>query len=221
LDDQSKTAMDLAIELYPDLFPGGSEVRTTSGYLYRFFPATGIYVGFKEGQIYLFGGIFGNQIVSKGPVASVVATLQDAKAKLPKVRGAGLTLSPAFKGLTTFANAVPYSSGGSFVYSQGVGIQSVTVSYTANASTGVQQVQVIISADLSGVDAYISRGSFSVPACILVAVNGFSAPVCSSVGITFNKATGDIYFDKTPMQQGFGGTSVAFTLNGSLTFPPF
>ena len=121
----------------------------------------------------------------------------------------------------TFANAVPYSSGGSFVYSQGVGIQSVTVSYTANASTGVQQVQVIISADLSGVDAYISRGSFSVPACILVAVNGFSAPVCSSVGITFNKATGDIYFDKTPMQQGFGGTSVAFTLNGSLTFPPF
>ena len=222
LDDQSKTAMDLAIELYPSLFQNGSEVRTTSGYLYRYFSATGIYVGFKDGQIYLLGGIFGNQIVSKGSVTSVVAALQDAKAKVPRVSGAGLALSPAFKGLSSFANKAPTTNGGgTFVYSQGVGIPSVTVTYTRNVSSGVEQVQVNLVPDFSGVDAYISKGNFSVPACILAAVNGFSAPVCSSVGVTFNKATGDIYFDKTPMQQGFGGTTVAFTLSGSLTFPPF
>ncbi len=221
LDAQSKSVMDLAIELYPTIFPNGSAVGTYQGYLYRFFAGTGVYVGFKDGQVFLMGGIFGNQITNKGTTTSVLAMLQDVKAKLPKVRGAGLTLSPAYKGLTTFANSVPYSSGGSFVYSQGVGIQNVTVSYTSSVNTGAQQVQVTIMADLSGVDAYISRGSYTVPACILTAVTGVSAPLCSSVGVTFDKTTGDIYFVNTPLQQGFNGTTVVSTLNGSLTFPKF
>jgi hypothetical protein len=221
LDTQSKAVMDLAIELYPTIFPNGSEVGSYQGYLYRFFAGTGVYAGFKDGQVFLMGGIFGNQITSKGTATSVLAMLQDVKAKLPKVRGAGLTLSPAYKGLATFANSVPYSNGGSFVYSQGVGIQNVTVSYTNNVNTGAQLVQVTIMADLSGVDAFISRGSYSVLGCVLTAVNGFSAPVCSSVGVTFDKTTGDIYFVNTPLQQGGSGTSVVSTLNGSLTFPKF
>lgn len=227
LDATSKSVMDLAIELYPSLFPDGTEVRTVSGYLYRFFPTTGIYAGFKDGQVFLLGGAFGNEIVSKGTATSVLTALQAVKAKQQStntgfVRGAGLTLTPAFKGLASFANKAPSSNGGgSFVYSQGVGIPSVTVNYTVNANTGAKQVQITITPDFSGVEGFISRGSTNVPACILEAVAGVSAPLCSSVGVTFDKSNGDIAFSNTPMQQGFSGTTTVFTLSGSLTFPPF
>lgn len=137
--------------------------------------------------------------------------------------GAGLKLSPAFNGLSTFANQVPYhNGGGTLVYSQGVGIPNVTISYVASVGTGSENITVSIMPDLSGAQAFINQGtSFASPMCILTAVAGVSAPVCSTVGVTFNKATGNVSFVNTPMQIGSSGTTTAFTLNGSLTFTPF
>jgi hypothetical protein len=57
--------------------------------------------------------------------------------------------------------------------------------------------------------------------CILTANAGVSAPVCSAVGIAFDRATGNVSFVNTPMKSIFGSTTTTFTLNGSLTFTPF
>ncbi len=80
LDAQSQALMNLAMELYPSLFGSdGTEVRTTQGYLYRYFPKSGIYVGFKDGYVFLLGGVFGTIILNKGPASSVRKVLDDEK----------------------------------------------------------------------------------------------------------------------------------------------
>ena len=135
----------------------------------------------------------------------------------------GLTFSPAFNGLSTFANSVPYNNGGTgFVYSVGVGIPNVTVNYLAAANTGSENITISVMPDLSGATASLDQGSgFAASMCILTATAGVSAPVCSAVGVSFNRATGSVSFVNTPMKSIFGSTATTFTLNGALTFTPF
>ena len=135
----------------------------------------------------------------------------------------GLTLSPAFNGLSTFANKTPTNNGGgTFVYSQGVGIPNVTVTYLDAVNTGSENITISVEPDFSGATAYLDQGAgFAAQMCILTAKAGVSAPVCSTVGVTFNRATGTVSFVNTPMKSVFGGTTTTFALNGSLTFTPF
>jgi hypothetical protein len=141
----------------------------------------------------------------------------------PSGGSTGLTLSPAFNGLSTFANSVPYNNGGTgFVYSQGVGVPNVTVNYLAAVNTGSENITISVMPDLSGATAYLDQGAgFAASMCILTANAGVSAPVCSAVGIAFDRATGNVSFVNTPMKSIFGSTTTTFTLNGSLTFTPF
>lgn len=127
----------------------------------------------------------------------------------------GLTLSPAFDGLTNFANSVPSGTLGSFTYNQGV-LQYVTVNYLASPITLAEQVQISVYA--GGVNTAYLAG-VGAPACVITPVVGVSWPACSTVGITFDKVAGTVTFVNTPMNIGVAGT--LFTLNGSLTFPPF
>jgi len=50
------------------------------GYVYKHFPASGSYVGFKDGRVYLLGGQFGSNLSDMGTVANAVAGLQAEKA---------------------------------------------------------------------------------------------------------------------------------------------
>lgn len=142
---------------------------------------------------------------------------------IPSAEARGLTLSPAFNGLTTFANSVPFNNGGTgFVYSQGVGVPNVTVNYLAAVNSGSENITISVEPDFSGATAYLDQGTgFAAQMCILTATSGVSAPVCSTVGVTFNRATGTVSFVNTPMKSIFGSTTTTFALNGSLTFTPF
>jgi CubicO group peptidase (beta-lactamase class C family) len=47
-------AFDWGARTYPDLLKGTPETGTYEGYRYRYFPATGVYVGSKEGRLFLY-----------------------------------------------------------------------------------------------------------------------------------------------------------------------
>jgi len=80
LTTQEDTLLQLAQDLYPSLFSNGSELGSLQGYVYKHFPASGVYVGFKDGRLYLLGGQFGSNLTDMGTVANAVASLQAEKA---------------------------------------------------------------------------------------------------------------------------------------------
>jgi hypothetical protein len=51
--------------------------------------------------------------------------------------------------------------------------------------------------------------------------NASGFPLCSSLGIVFNKTAGTISFTNTPMAAAGGSITTLYTISGSLTFPPF
>jgi hypothetical protein len=82
LDSAATSVLDLAFEVYPNLFGQGSELKEAQGYVYRFFASSGIYVGFKDGRVYVVGGPFGDKILDKGLIATVTTALNTAKTNL-------------------------------------------------------------------------------------------------------------------------------------------
>ena len=96
--DESAT-LALAEQLYPSLFGGGGVTGTTQGYAYRFHPVSGVYVGFREGRLYLLGGPFGSAVQDRGTVASVLGLLRVTQAQqqslktpepVPQLRNLGI-----------------------------------------------------------------------------------------------------------------------------------
>lgn len=79
LSTQAETLLQLAQDLYPSLFSNGSELGSLQGYVYKHFPASGIYVGFKDERLYLIGGQFGSSLTDMGPVSAAVTALQAEK----------------------------------------------------------------------------------------------------------------------------------------------
>jgi Peptidase family M23 len=80
LGKEANAILALAESLYPSLFNSGSEIRTTQGYLYRFYPKSGIYVGFKDGHVYLLGGQFGATVRDMGLETPLLGSLQLSQA---------------------------------------------------------------------------------------------------------------------------------------------
>jgi IPT/TIG domain len=128
--------------------------------------------------------------------------------------GTGITLSVAQGGVSTIANTTPSVSN-----TAGMTIQSyaggVTLSYRLN--TGVEEF------NLSVLSKGLNNGGFTAaPGSCALAANTLGAPVCSSLGITFNKAAGTVSFVNTPIGTGLYGTApTVFNVSGSLTFTPF
>ncbi len=70
------TVFSLAELKVPEYFPGGSITLTQDQYVYRFYPATGIYLAMAGSNVFLLGGAFGDAIVDAGSISSVIATLE-------------------------------------------------------------------------------------------------------------------------------------------------
>ena len=96
--DETAT-LALAEQLYPSLFGGGGVTGTTQGYAYRFHPASGVYVGFKDSRLYLLGGPFGTAVQDRGAVAGVLGLLRVTQAQqqslktpepVPQLRNLGI-----------------------------------------------------------------------------------------------------------------------------------
>ncbi|HTQ98354.1 MAG TPA: FG-GAP-like repeat-containing protein [Candidatus Acidoferrum sp.] len=72
------TLMDWAERLYAVFFPGHAQTQSTSGYLYRYYPSTGNYVGVAgDGQsVYVLGPLSNNALLHVGQIADFACQVQ-------------------------------------------------------------------------------------------------------------------------------------------------
>lgn len=114
--DAANQLMDYAQTYYPDFFPGHPVTASALGYTYRYYEATGIYLGVRDGQVYVLGGSFGTEVQAVGaltqfitPAPRVLSTLCSAAGAVfdsfatPNAavgRNAGVTVAGCSGGLT-------------------------------------------------------------------------------------------------------------------------
>jgi hypothetical protein len=97
--------MDFAEGAFPQYFPGHKTTQAFQGFVFRFYPETGVYLGvavtasagYQVGGVYVMGGSFGNSPVYVGPSTTFATTTGDASASanLTAVQQAELALLPA------------------------------------------------------------------------------------------------------------------------------
>lgn len=67
---ESDRLFSYAERTYPALFPGHSVSGTLQGYYYRYYAATGHYIGTAGGRLYVLGPAFGTAVADLGPIAT-------------------------------------------------------------------------------------------------------------------------------------------------------
>lgn len=70
--EAAQQLLDFAEQAYPALFVGRPATASHQGYLFRFYPATGVYLAVRDGVVYTLGGPFGNSITTIGPLAQFI-----------------------------------------------------------------------------------------------------------------------------------------------------
>lgn len=70
--DAANDLLDYAEVHYAKFFPSHPATESGLGYLYRYYPATGIYLGVKQAQVYVLGGEFGDEVVHVGALAQFI-----------------------------------------------------------------------------------------------------------------------------------------------------
>ncbi|MEQ1533240.1 MAG: hypothetical protein HOO97_06190 [Sideroxydans sp.] len=129
----------------------------------------------------------------------------------------GLTMTPPFSGLSTFANIAPMIAGSQFIYMKGTDI--VTITYYPATSTVPANLYILFNqgAVTSGLNA--PRLGSAGYIC-MEGANSSNFPLCSSLGVSFDKVAGKVSFTNTPMS-ATGSTTTLYTMTGTLTFTPF
>src|SRR5690606_15216363 len=92
----------------PSVFGQGSELRTAQGFIYRYFASSGVYVGIKDGDVYVRGAQWGSTITRKGSVIQITGLLESIRDERGVSVGEGLegdytlTITGSYK--TSFLN---------------------------------------------------------------------------------------------------------------------
>jgi uncharacterized protein (DUF1800 family) len=70
--------MDWAEHAYSSYFPGPQTDQTSAPYLYRYYPATGNYLGVSNGRVYIYGPVAGDttEVVDVGALSDFAERLQ-------------------------------------------------------------------------------------------------------------------------------------------------
>ncbi|MEQ1533241.1 MAG: fibronectin type III domain-containing protein [Sideroxydans sp.] len=149
------------------------------------------------------------ELIARTPLASVGA-------------GAGLTLSPAFKGVAAIPNRIPYelTQGRVFTsaYEDAVS-REFRFSYMVDAVNG-DRLALTLTDTVGGVDSANLDVAVVGPSCAVTTAVGY--PTCASLGITLDRVAGSIGFSSTPMKSVSGTTlGSVFNLSGTLNFTPF
>lgn len=71
-DDAAQQLFDYAQTYYPEHFPGRPATQTAAGWIYRHYAANGVYLGVRDGDVYVLGGPFGTEIVAAGPLTQFI-----------------------------------------------------------------------------------------------------------------------------------------------------
>lgn len=87
-EDAANQLMDFAEAYYPQYFPSHPASATALGYFYRFYPGTGIYLGVREGQVYVMGGGFGSEALAVGSLTQFITPRPRVLSSLCAVTGA-------------------------------------------------------------------------------------------------------------------------------------
>ena len=69
--DAANQLMDYAETWFPNFFPEHASTASALGYDYRAY-STGIYLGVRDGQVYVLGGTFGTEAVAVGALTSFI-----------------------------------------------------------------------------------------------------------------------------------------------------
>jgi hypothetical protein len=70
--DAAEQLLNFAEKNFPQHFPSTQPTLSFDGYLFRFYPETGVYLGVKDGKVYLLGGVFGPAVVEVGPLLAFI-----------------------------------------------------------------------------------------------------------------------------------------------------
>lgn len=70
--DAAEQLLDFAEAVYPEYFPGHPVSGLWEGYRYRFHAATGIYLGVRDAQVYVLGGVFGQEVLHVGALEQFI-----------------------------------------------------------------------------------------------------------------------------------------------------
>ncbi len=70
--DAANQLMDFAETSYAAYFPSHQPTAAFDGYLYRYYATTGMYLGVKDGNVYVLGGPFGDQPLLVGPLTAFI-----------------------------------------------------------------------------------------------------------------------------------------------------
>lgn len=97
----------LAEQQYPALFPLGPQTynQKNDGYVYRYYYDSGIFIGVKDGLVYLNGGQFGNNVepTSIGTLAAILVQLNDTPSAVTIPSSQVGTYAMTFSGATSFS----------------------------------------------------------------------------------------------------------------------
>ena len=70
--DAANQLLDFAEHSFSQYFPSAQPTLSFDGYYFRYYAETGIYLGVKAGNVYLLGGVFGQEIVLVGPLTAFI-----------------------------------------------------------------------------------------------------------------------------------------------------
>lgn len=74
--DAAQQLLDFAEQAYPALFPDRPATASYQGYLYRFYPSTGVYLAVRDAVVHVMGGPFGGGVTPVGPLAQFITPVQ-------------------------------------------------------------------------------------------------------------------------------------------------
>ncbi len=88
-DDAAEQLLDFAEAVYPEYFPGHPASGLWEGYRYRFYAATAIYLGVRDGQVYVLGGVFGQEVLHVGALTQFITPVVRPLANVDPCAGGG------------------------------------------------------------------------------------------------------------------------------------
>lgn len=99
--------LDFAEQAYSQYFPGHQTNRTLSGWIYRYYPETGVYIAVVDWRVFILGGPFGPEARDMGEVTAYVAAVPIANPP-PRIAlsspAAGTVIAPANISITAAAS---------------------------------------------------------------------------------------------------------------------
>lgn len=222
----------LARDLYIFDSANGETVTITVG------QSTVISVSVQKGDKYTFACGVGETVACLNTVFNNQDTFKEfsfANTVLSAVNGTNQNLTLKKNGSLVYQ--VPTQSGGGVTYPNGFNMTNASATVTKEAISNIPNGYIITykqgtarfeiydyvnTIGVTATDSGLSIGINPANACALTssAVNDMT-PACSDVGVTFNRATGSISFNNTPMHPIVFTCPNGCKLNGSLTFTPY